>query len=664
MEIQEFAEKILFSTSLEEKLSTPDTPLTDTSPNKAFLTPDAPGRPENLIMRKDGIRINIPGEHQLESDHDRGILLHFLANHELLATELMALVLLKFPEAPKAFRKGILRTLQEEQEHTKIYLERMKECGINFGDIPVNGFFWNAVAPMETPLDYVTRLSLTFEQANLDFSKYYGQLFRKNGDEATGAILDQIYKDEIAHVGYGLKWFRRWKKQDDDDFTAFKSQLPFPLSPARAKGDHLHFNKQGRRDAGLTEEFIQQLQLYRQSKGRTPRVYLYNPDAERQARHLINETSTPYQPTKILSQMTTDLDTLPIALAKKDDIVIVKSSPTTWLREHWHSHGIIPPEFITEDDNTWLNRKLDSLVPWAWSQSSFDLISKHQEQWAHNASHPERWNKALAEPYGKSYDQTIKKHLSLPVEQLCDQPSDAINQINTLIETGPVVLKPTYSLAGNGFKIFRTKKDIKNEEIEQLFQDHATYIIEPWRERILDFSMQYEITKENILFKGKTILENNSRGQFISAHVGSSWGKGLPNEILRWINEKDRLHLYQDTIPELLFEKLSPTGFTGALGIDAYLFKNQETKEIELMPICEINPRVTMGRVALEMYKKTPSTPFGTLKFSTKPKEIRDQLLQKDSITLQNTIFLNDPNTATKTVCYYQKNERPKYRLG
>ena len=55
-----------------------------------------------------------------------GRLLHFFANHELLATELMALVLLKFPDAPAAFRKGVLETLKDEQEHTRLYIERMK----------------------------------------------------------------------------------------------------------------------------------------------------------------------------------------------------------------------------------------------------------------------------------------------------------------------------------------------------------------------------------------------------------------------------------------------------------------------------------------------------------------------------------------------------------
>ena len=111
-----------------------------------------------------------PRDSELGNERERGRLLHFLANHELLATELMALVLLKFPDAPEAFRRGVLATLQEEQSHTRMYLKRMKDCGVEFGSFPLSGHFWRVVEPMDCPMDFVSRLSLTFEQANLDYS--------------------------------------------------------------------------------------------------------------------------------------------------------------------------------------------------------------------------------------------------------------------------------------------------------------------------------------------------------------------------------------------------------------------------------------------------------------------------------------------------------------
>src|SRR5438093_410001 len=118
MEIREFAERVLFASSFDEKLGAGGE-LSDESPGPALRAPEMPGRPAGLAMRRDGVRVRFPGAHRLMDDEQRGILLHFFANHELLATELMALVLLKFPEAPAAFRRDIVRTLQEEQQHTR-----------------------------------------------------------------------------------------------------------------------------------------------------------------------------------------------------------------------------------------------------------------------------------------------------------------------------------------------------------------------------------------------------------------------------------------------------------------------------------------------------------------------------------------------------------------
>src|SRR5450631_2454584 len=100
MELREFAERVLFATTLDEKLLRPEN-ITDERPGSAFAATAAPGRPKALQFKATGeARDSFPGTKNLERESERGRLLHFFANHELLATELMALVLLKFPDAP------------------------------------------------------------------------------------------------------------------------------------------------------------------------------------------------------------------------------------------------------------------------------------------------------------------------------------------------------------------------------------------------------------------------------------------------------------------------------------------------------------------------------------------------------------------------------------
>ena len=129
MELKEFAEIILFGTNISsDKLLDPKI-LTDEIPYKEIIAPKTPGRPlalqfnQNLNSKK----IPFPNREQIEDEIQRGYVLHFFANHELLAMEIMALVLLLFPQAPKNFRMGIARTIIEEQKHMSLYLKRMKE---------------------------------------------------------------------------------------------------------------------------------------------------------------------------------------------------------------------------------------------------------------------------------------------------------------------------------------------------------------------------------------------------------------------------------------------------------------------------------------------------------------------------------------------------------
>jgi len=339
MELRDFARQILFATTLEEKLRCPDV-ITDTRPGAAFVTPEAPGRPVELRFKTQGSgQADFPGLHRLEREAERGRLLHFFANHELLATELMALALLRFPDAPAAFRRGVLQTLKDEQIHTQLYLQRMQECGIQFGDIPVSGYFWRSVSGMENPLDYVTALSLTFEQANLDFCRYFAAGFAKVGDEQTARLLERIYRDEIGHVAHGLKWFRRWKSPEQSDWDAFCQQLKFPLSPQRAKG--ITLNVEGRRAAGLEPGFIAELNVYSQSKGRTPSVFVFNPFAEG---YIAQGKS--FTPVKHQMMLATDLANLPQFLCRQDDIVLVPERPSVEFLSGIKQAGFALPEFV------------------------------------------------------------------------------------------------------------------------------------------------------------------------------------------------------------------------------------------------------------------------------------------------------------------------------
>src|SRR5262249_16518514 len=133
------------------------------------------------------------------------------------------------------FKKGILTALKDEQKHLQLYIGRMNELGYEFGDFPLNDFFWRQMEKLKTPEQYSAVMALTLEAANLDFAQHYSKLFREMGDEKTANILDIVLEDEITHVAFGAHWMKRWKG-DRSLWDYFRECLPWPMTPARAKG--------------------------------------------------------------------------------------------------------------------------------------------------------------------------------------------------------------------------------------------------------------------------------------------------------------------------------------------------------------------------------------------------------------------------------------------
>jgi uncharacterized ferritin-like protein (DUF455 family) len=252
MELREWAIRILSADTLAEKLICPDS-LTDEDPGSP-LRFDEPVRPVGMGFNKRKKEEKLPSFQTHGKEENRAVCLHRFAGHELLAVEIMAHALAAFPEAPKSFRFGVAHTLKEEQGHVKLYIERMGEMGLRFGDLPLYRHFWNHVPYLTSPIRYVSAMSLTFEMANLDFAPLYGKSFAHFGDEKSAALMAQILSDEIHHVSFGWRWLNRFKG-DENSWDAWMQSLAPKLDPKRAMGFVLM--EENRRKAGIPDDWIE-----------------------------------------------------------------------------------------------------------------------------------------------------------------------------------------------------------------------------------------------------------------------------------------------------------------------------------------------------------------------------------------------------------------------
>ena len=256
MELREFAERILLSESVDEKLARVARSWTDKRPGEAWR-PDRPARSRDLQFAARRTAPVMPKPGAFKDAKKRAIAHHIMANHELQALEVMAWVLVAFPDAPTEFRRGMVDVMADEQRHTRLHVERAEALGLRFGELPVNSYIWQKAQQFECVLDYLAGLPLVFEGANLDHTLEFATYFEQAGDHRGAAIMRAIHHDEIQHVAFGLEWLRKLKSPEQSDWEAFQSHLKWPLRAEKARGEI--FQREARRAAGMSDEFIEQL---------------------------------------------------------------------------------------------------------------------------------------------------------------------------------------------------------------------------------------------------------------------------------------------------------------------------------------------------------------------------------------------------------------------
>jgi uncharacterized ferritin-like protein (DUF455 family) len=598
MNIQQFAEQILKSTSIADKLYFPEAGLISFTDNKSPIAklPNMPGRPDALAMRSGDVKKTaFPTAADLKSQSARGVVLHFFANHELLAMELMALALLKFPDADSKFRMGIVHTIQEEQNHMRLYQKRMHDYGVEFGAVNVSSYFWDSISNMQSPLDYVTRMSMTFEQANLDFSLFYKSLFAEIGDTETAQILDQVYREEIGHLKYGVTWFNRWKEPHLDDWQAFNQNLPFPMTPSRAKG--IGFDRAGRKAAGLSDRFINELYVYQCSKGRPPVVYFFNPASEMEALFPENSFTIP----AAVNDVAHDLASLMMFVTQGDDVVVAQKRPSTEYLTIYRDAGYALPQF--SDWSELSDRTVTRFEPWGRTKYSQKIIDSFG-------------GRIIEEQTPVAPEYIFSKQWA--VESFIDQepkkfPSEIVRDVKTAVEFAtkfitenecPLVLKAPYGSSGrNMIRVIRPGIEPKQITwIETTLKTQKSLICEPWVEKITDLSVQLQITAQGPKILGITNFLTDIRGQYVGHFLGKKFHQ-LPQDFHREFHRQEFQKSLEDKAQEI-GQKLFNEGYRGPVGVDAFVYR--DGKEIRLRNFVEINPRFTMGRIALELEKMVP----------------------------------------------------------
>ena len=641
MQVRDFALQVLHGTTLTDKLLSVEG-LVDTAPGAPITTPELPGRPAGWAPTSERVPFPRPGDLERHPEL-RGRVLHFFANHELLAIEVMALMLLKLPEAPRSFRRGLLHTLAEEQTHLSLYLERMKELGTEPGSVPVNDFLWRSLCTIRDTADYGARMGLVFEQANLDHAKAWRGVFQDLGDPRTAAILDQVWREEIGHVRQGLRWFSAGQPEGADLWQCFTEHLETPLTPARAKGAPL--DVEGRRRAGLSDEWIRQLRLYRHSRGRPPRVWWLDPEIE--------SSIAGSAPSRMGAAVGAALQLVPAVLAAEDDVVLVQKRPSTAFLEHWVSTGLplpelveLPPEGLHQ--HALATRTLGPLRPWGWSPHTCEVLAPlGASPWTEHAGH------AL----GKHQAVALRRELDLGPGLVVSSEAELLQ--HTESTEGPVLWKAPWGTAGRGRRhIDSTPSEPDLGWARRVLRQQGHVVVEPWEDRLLDFSVQLRVRAGGSIELGSPRRFFTDRtGRYVGASL-SRLQHGLSEELRRFVYGEAALQATLKRTQQAVGQQLAARGYTGWAGIDGMVVRTASGPA--LRPLVEVNTRLTFGRVAEALAPRVAASSRGCLVL-VGPSEARRAAVESPNAVVQSwpaleqnsagwtrgVVPLSDPNAPT-----------------
>lgn len=692
MQLSDFARTILYGDRWEDKLVLSGGAFDD-SPTQSALTeiPAFPGRPVKLsrIGRSD-----FPKVETLNDGTARGRLLHFFANHELLAMELMALALLRFPQAETGFRLGLARTIAEEQKHLKMYVERMRELGVDFGELPVSDYFWNSLKDTQSPLQFVVQMSMTLEQANLDFSFFYQQAVAAVGDSKTAALLQTVYQEEIGHVKHGVIWFNRWRKpaggadvHREDDWDAYLRLLTPPMNPRRAKGPV--FCAAARREAGLSERYISEMEVYSGSKGRPPAYWVYNPLCESE----IVRGKPGFTGTETVKRLNLDLETVPAFLALETDVVLVHELPrAAWLKS-LQLAGVRLPEFrkLQRTGEKFPERHIAGFEPWGWSPDAFEYFKSGASKliqiaggngiWSRSLfnkanftetllgrifsktwnldfyrawleKHPE--DKAVFGP-GISFDDTLGK-------SFLDWKSARAYLEERLSRSEVVLAKAPWGTSGTMNRRVLNVQELDSNLgrwIENTIESQGAIILEPWLEKVADLSMQIEVGEKSKILGIRQFI-NGSRQEYRGTLLGPKL-RGLTAEQNRFLHSDRNGASAVSRWHEMGMQigaALQSEGYQGNAGVDALLATSGGL--LFLRPVVEVNPRWTMGRVALELEQYVlPGVSAAWIFLPAQDPEtrllaarhpVKRQMQNGKEWISEGVLFTNDPETAREVL--------------
>ncbi len=357
-----------------------------------------------------------------------------------------------------------------------------------------------------------------------------------------------------------------------------------------------------------------------------PDIFLFNPTCE----YAVANGRISWQPNRLLQKMESDLGAIQLFLAKKEDIVFVDKIPSEKYQENLQRISVSVPSFFLKNsilNPSFLKSPKNRLKPWGWSPAVHKLFEPLKESCSEEfkLSPVFSWKPEQKEIYSKKFAlnilkqfirNTTNKNIFLreqDVPEICVS-KEAVEKL--LIRWGKIMVKAPWSSSGRGLQPV-TKTPVHSkvwEKILGVIQNQDYVIVEPFLNKVLDFSFQFEIIKREVKYLGISNFFTDNKGQYMGNRLN-----GFQEDI-----SKEVIEFQQTAISEILNPLILLIGksdliknYEGNLSVDALIYNDKN--HLRINPCLEMNIRQNMGFLSMQLEKLIVSGKKGLYRMYYQP---------------------------------------------
>ncbi|MEK7486283.1 MAG: hypothetical protein AABZ60_18325, partial [Planctomycetota bacterium] len=403
-----------------------------------------------------------------------------------------------------------------------------------------------------------------------------------------------------------------------------------------------------------------------------------------------------YTPEASVQAMIQDFACLPLFLTHTGDTVLCPEAPSVSYLLDLQKNGFFLPEFLPYSSLETLpsmlkSRQFTRFEPWGWSPDTLDLFSQiknhlvHAEPfsaWSGNnplsaltACFSKVWSFHLRQEFIDLHPEwksilTSENYQGILCQSLLEV-DQAFERLSSCSAEG-IVIKGVFGSSGQNRLRFRSNTRPQTKDvvwINRMLHAQKYLIVESWMNRVCDIGVLIRVQSQaKKPFLDALSFFTAAHGQYKGHFLGRKFAQVEP-EILQFVNgyggKTHSLSAIFEAVASFVEQKLAQQGYTGFAGIDTFIYRDQE--RLFLCPLVEINPRYTMGHIALELdkhispksralwlhlnLKEIQSLGFSDFKEFAKEKGKQYPIQRDHSLPARITeglLFTNDPDQATR----------------